>query len=409
MNRYMKTRSQGSARLAGWLCLALAIAGIAQGSDPITLANVVDPGKITAEEPIADTFSARKAARYLDTASLYWQKTRRCAACHTNMVYLFARPALNSVAKDSGEVRGLFEEYVTKRWKKAPPHEEQDTVVVPAGLVFNDVQTSGTLAPTTREALKVMWRFQRDDGGWGWRNDGFPPMEYDEHYGATLAALITGIAPDGYAQTEEAIEGLKKIRVFLKNNPPLSLHHRAMIAWTSCYVDDLMDGPQRAKTLDELLALQRPDGGWSTPGLLADWKGLKRMDGKPHDTRTSDAYATGFVIVLARELGRPPEDPRLQRGIDWLLKNQRSSGKWYTRSTSRDKHHYISNTGSAFAILALQACGKLPGWPLSKTPSASPTGIPTRDAGRPPKSNEKFDQENTWWEPVTRSTDCCEK
>ncbi len=356
------------ARLVGGLCLALAFAEVGQGSDLVTLANVVDPGQITADEPIADTFSAEKAARYLDTASLHWQKTRRCATCHTNMVYLFARPALSSVAKDSGEVRDLFEQYVTDRWKKAAPKHGQNTVVVPAGLVFNDLQTTGKLAAMTREALKVMWRFQREDGGWDWRNDGFPPMEYDEHYGVTLAALITGIAPDGYADTEEAIEGLKKIRVFLKNNPPLSLHHRAMIAWTSCYVDDLMDEPQRAKTLDELFALQRTDGGWSTPGLLADWEGLKRMDGEPYDTKTSDAYATGFVLVVARELGTPANDPRLRRGIDWLLKNQRVSGKWYTRSTGRDRRHYISNTGSAFAVLALQACGKLPGWPLSMTP-----------------------------------------
>ena len=361
-------RLMGPARLVSGLCLVLAIAEGGHGSDLMTLANVVDPGQITAHEPIADTFSAENAAQYLDTASLYWQKTKRCVACHTNMVYLFARPALNSVAKDSGEVRDLFEKYVTKRWKEAPPKEEQNTVVVPAGLVFSDVQTTGKLAPTTREALKVMWRFQREDGGWGWRNDGFPPMEYDEHYGVTLAALITGIAPDGYADTEEAIEGLKKIRVFLKNNPPLSLHHRAMIACTSCYVDDLMDRVQREKTLDALLTLQRPDGGWSTPGLLADWKGLKRMDGKPYDTKTSDAYATGVVLVIARELGTPAADPRLRGGINWLLKNQRISGKWYTRSTGRDRRHYMSNTGSAFAVLALQACGKLPGWPLSNTP-----------------------------------------
>ena len=361
-------RLMGSARLVGGLCLVLAIAEVGQGSDPVTLANVADPGRITADEPIAGTFSAAKAARNLDTASLHWQKTKSCVACHTNMVYLFARPALSSVSKDSGEVRDLFEEYVNERWKKAAPRHGQDTVVVPAGLVLHDVQTTGKLAPRTREALEVMWRFQREDGGWGWRNDGFPPMEYDEHYGVTLAALITGIAPDGYASTKEAVKGLAKVRVFLKNHPPLSLHHRAMIAWTSRYVDDLMAGPQRTKTLAELLALQRPDGGWSTPGLLADWKGLKRRDGKPHDTKTSDAYATGFVLVVARELGTPADAPRLRRGIDWLLKNQRVSGKWYTRSPARDRSHYMTNTGSAFAVLALQACGRLPGWPLSKSP-----------------------------------------
>jgi squalene-hopene/tetraprenyl-beta-curcumene cyclase len=70
------------------------------------------------------------------------------------------------------------------------------------------------------------------------------------------------------------------------------------------------------------------------------------------------------VIVVARELGVSSDDPRLRRGIDWLLSNQRVSGKWFCRSPSKDSQHYFSTLGSAFAILALQSCGRLPGWPL---------------------------------------------
>jgi squalene-hopene/tetraprenyl-beta-curcumene cyclase len=352
----------------GWFipvwCLALMFHNIGFAGEMITLANVTDPGKITADEPIADVFSAETAARYLDISSLYWQKSHNCASCHGNLGYMFARPALSSVLKDSGEVRGLYEGYVTERWKAQPPQDAQEVVVVAAGLTFNDLQTSGRLQPVTRQALRVMWDSQRDDGGWKWHIAGYPPTESDEHYGVTLAALITGIAPDRYAQTEEARLGLEKIHTFLKNNPPLSLHHRAMIAWASCYLSDLMNDQQRAKTLDELLALQRPDGGWSTPGLLADWKDFKRLDGKPQDTKTSDAYATGLVIVVARALGVSSDDSRLKHGIDWLLSNQRVSGKWFCRSPSKDGLHYFSNFGSAFAILALQSCDKLPGWPL---------------------------------------------
>lgn len=356
--------------ITGW-CLVLLTAGLVPASDVVTLENVADPGPITADEPIAEEFSPEKAARYLDTASLFWQKSRNCAACHVNMGYMYARPALSSYLKDSGEVRGLFEDYVTKRWKKKIPRDLQEIVVVASGLTFNDLQTTAHLHPVTHQALRVMWVFQRDDGGWNWRNDGYPPTEYDEHYGVTLAALITGIAPDKYVQTKEARRGLGRIRRFLKNNPPLSLHHRAMIAWASSYVEDLMNEQGRAKTLNELLALQRPDGGWSTPGLLADWKGLKRKDGKPHDKKTSDAYATGFTIIVAREMGISSKDPRLRRGIDWLLSNQRVSGKWFCRSPAIDSRHYFSNFGSAFAILALQSCDILPGWPLSKMPQHS--------------------------------------
>ncbi len=364
--RYTSTRFTAHWLLISVIPFAVAIPVMGHEGGLVTLANVVDPGRITADEPFAEAFSAEKAARYLDTAALHWQKERNCAACHINMGYMFARPALKSALPDSGEVRQLFEEYALKRWSVKPPRNHQEIVVVASGLVFNDLQTTGKLAPITRQTLEVMWKYQRDDGGWDWRNDGYPPVEYDEHYGVTLAALTTGIAPDRYTATEEARRGLDGIRRFLETHPPMSLHHRAMIAWASCRVDGLANDEQRAKTLRELLAIQRPDGGWSTPGLLADWEGLERLDGKPHDTRTSDAYATGFALILARELGVPKENAALRRSIQWLLRNQRISGKWFSRSPARDSRHYFSNLGSGFAVLGLQAYGELPGWPLAR-------------------------------------------
>ena len=187
------------------LVLCLTTAGTAD--DVVTLANVVDPGKITSDEPMAEEYSALRAARYLDTASLHWQKTRKCAACHSNMRYLFARPALRSVLEDSGEVRQLFEDCVNIRWKRNMPRDIQEVVVVTAGLTFQRSANHRHVAGVTRRALKVMWDTQRDDGGWNWRNDGFPPLEYDEHYGVTLAALVTGIAPDGYPKQKRLKRG----------------------------------------------------------------------------------------------------------------------------------------------------------------------------------------------------------
>jgi hypothetical protein len=110
-----------------------------------------------------------------------------------------------------------------------------------------------------------------------------------------------------------------------------------VIAWVSRFVNDLMNDQQRSKTLDELFSIQCPDGEWSTPSLLVDWKDLKCLDGKPHDTKTSDAYATGFKIIVTREMGVSSKDPRLSRGIDWLLSNQRVSGKLFYRSPAKDR------------------------------------------------------------------------
>jgi len=321
---------------------------------------------ISGDEPLATLFSAKQAAIYLDRSSLTWQKEKKCVTCHTNMPYMFARPALQSVQKDSGEVREFFEQYRTVRWKKKGPSESQGfwPIVVGAGLTFNDMQTTGELSPVTRDVLDLLWTVQREDGGWKWPHCDYAPMEIDDHYGVTLAALAVGMAPDGYAETEAAQSGLANLRTYLKNNPPKSLHHRAMIAWCSKRIDGVATNDDRAMTLEELMAIQLSDGGWSTAGFLTDWKGLERNDGEPLDTKTSDAYGTGLAIVISRELGTPANDPRLQKGIQWLLANQRKSGKWFTRSPVNDAGNLISNTGSAFAILALQSCGELPGWPF---------------------------------------------
>ena len=362
----MKTRITTPNRLT--LLFALLIGfGLARADELITLDSVGEPGQIKPDEKIAEVFSAKNAARSLDTASLAWQHSRDCAACHTNMVYLFARPALDSFLPNSGEVRRFFEEYPSVRWEKKPPTRYRP-VVIAAGLTFHDVQTTGKLSGVARQVLDMMWTTQREDGSWNWPKCGWAPMEVDDHFGVTLAALTAGIAPGGYAETERAKAGLADIRKYLRKHPAKSLHHRMMISWASLYVDDLMTSEERAGILREFLGLQLPGGGWSTPGLFSDWAEYERKDGKPHDPKTSDAYATGFAIVLAREMGLAADHSRLQAGIKWLKSNQRVSGRWFTRSPAKDGRHLISNTATAYAVLALQSCGELPGWPFSKQP-----------------------------------------
>jgi squalene-hopene/tetraprenyl-beta-curcumene cyclase len=358
--------------LVGALLLCGGPVSFLVAQQPLTLADVkTGLPEITADEPVAPEFSAKRAAQYLDRSALNWQKTKNCATCHTNLFYLVARPALTTVQPDSGEVRRFYEDYLNVRWSKKPPSENQGfwPVVVGAGLTFHDAQTTGKLSEVAREVLDLMWTVQRADGGWRWPDCDYAPLEIDDHYGVTVAALAVGMAPDHYADSAQARAGLEKIRKFLRANPAKSLHHRAMLAWCSLRIDGIASPAQRRDTLADLLDRQLDDGGWSTSGLLSDWKSA-RNDGQPLETKTSDGYGTGFAIVVARELGIPADDARLRRGVDWLRRNQRESGKWFTRSPVSDCGNLMSNVGSAYAVLALQACGELPAGVFGQTQPA---------------------------------------
>jgi squalene-hopene/tetraprenyl-beta-curcumene cyclase len=344
-----------------WACcllLALAAGSVAPltATEPVTLDNVVDPGPNTPDEPLAAEFSRDKAVHFLDSAALQWQKQRKCFTCHTNYAFLYARPTIDSQVEAHRQVRLFAEQLVSDRWRDKGPRWDAEVVATAAALAHNDRATTGKLHPLTRTALDRMWTLQRDDGGWTWLKCDWPPMESDDHYGATLAALAAGVAPENYAATDAARKGLDGIRRYLQQNPPPTLHHQAMILWASKYVDGLLTEDQRKSTIEQLQALQNADGGWGL-GALGDWK---RADGTEQDKQTSDGYGTGLVIYVLRMADVPADDPQILRGLGWLKSHQRASGRWFTRSLHQDSKHYISHAGTAMALLALSACEDLP-------------------------------------------------
>src|SRR5262249_26338411 len=143
-----------------------------------------------------------------------------------------------------------------------------------------------------------------------------------------LAAIGTGAAPGGYAQTPAAQAGLAKIRAYLRNNPPIDLHHRAMVLWASTYFDGLMTAEERKACIQGLRDAERPAGGWAF-STLYPWT---RSDDREQDLETSDGYGTGFVLFVLRKAGVPADDPAVVRGVAWLKGHQRASGRWFTRS-----------------------------------------------------------------------------
>jgi squalene-hopene/tetraprenyl-beta-curcumene cyclase len=303
---------------------------------------------------MAATFSASKAAAYIDGVGLGWTRERKCATCHTNVPYMLARPRVTGGdLAPMKEVREFLEATV-KKWETQKPRTDYEVVATAFALAGNDAATTGNLRPLTKTALDKMWTIQKADGSWNWPDCDWPPLEHDQFYGVAFVAVALALAPEQYSETPAATAGLKKLRGYLKANSATELHHRATLLWASSKIDGLLSDPEKKSTIAELRKLQLPDGGWNLPALGPYPMRRDKKTSNPMDV--SDGYATGFVTFVLRQAGVPADDPALKKAVDWLQKNQRESGRWFTHSLGGSKAHYITNAGSSFAILALDAC-----------------------------------------------------
>jgi len=338
-----------------WLLLTVALIAVTVRAETTKAPDIVKPKASTPDEPLARELSLVKTAEFLDNAAVTWTRERKCGACHTNYPYILGRSLLapkGETPAGVAEVRGFFEERA-KNWDTAKPRWDTEVVATAATLAMHDALTTGKLHAVTRAALDRMWIVQKPHGAWNWLKCNWPPFEHDDYYGAVFAAVALGMAPDGYAQGDSAKEGMAKLRKYLKDTPAPDLHHKTWLLWASTKLAGLMTKEQQEATVKELLAIQRPDGGWSL-AAYADWQGVH---GKPNDTtRPSDGYATGLAVYVLRQAGLPAGHDKVQAGVKWLRGNQRESGRWFTYSLNSDKTHYITNAGTSFAVLALKAC-----------------------------------------------------
>src|SRR5262245_24213799 len=314
--------------------------------------NKPDVGPNNPDEPIAKEFSLERGRKFMDDVSLQWQRERKCVTCHTNFAYLTMGTGYGADRPAFAAVRKFMEELVKDRWVAKGPRWDAEVLVAAMGLAVSDAEGGGKLHPSTRQALDRMWTVQKPDGGWNWLKCGWPPMESDDYFGATIALLATGRAPENYAATPAAQEGVKKVKAYLAKHAPPSLHHQGMLFWASKHIDGIMTEEEQKKTVAELLAHQKLDGGWAVSTFLP-WK---RADGKDQDLASSDGYGTGYVLHLARLGGIPATDERIAKGVRWLKTHQRESGRWFTRSLNKDGRSFLTHAGTAFALSALHAC-----------------------------------------------------
>lgn len=325
-----------------------------------------------AEESTLPAFVLKPAVDYIEQAALAWSKSRRCVSCHTNGSYLVVRPALTpQLGRPSEEIRQFFVEALdkhlaTERDKLRSGIRPTQIAYIAAGLAEWDAHVIGRLSPETDRALRLMFELQSDDGSFH-NADCWPPFESSPYHGATVAALAVATAP-GWLETldDERLTGqIEKLKTYLQTTPPHD-YARLLLLWTSTRMESLLSETARQELIETVWKHQQPDGGWSIrtfaqPEAWGRGNRAEKLRSEPEFANPpSDGHQTGLAVIVLRDAGVPADEPRIRRAVDWLLSNQRESGRWWTRSLNTDEYHFITYSGTCYPLLALAKCNALP-------------------------------------------------
>jgi len=191
---------------------------------------------------------------------------------------------------------------------------------------------------------------QRQDGSWEGIGGSRAPMQ-DGNFSRTalaIQALTTYATP---ARRAEYNARVQRAAGWLAERQPLSTEDRVMqllgLHWAKAELKP------RASRVRDLLAQQRADGGWAQTPYLQ-----------------SDAYATGQVLYMLRQLEVPAANEAMQRGVAFLLRTQADDGTWRVVNRAMKLQPYfeggfpyehdqwISHAGSAWAVMGLVSAGQ---------------------------------------------------
>lgn len=366
-------------------------------------------GASGAGAPPADPgWNPAAAARYLDQRmDLWWTKAKtlktgdgsaKCVSCHTAIPYALARPLLRitmGVADPTPHETRVVDTVrlrVAHQADAAPYYdhtaakqvESRGVEAVLNALVLTTRDSLGRSAlasESTRAAMARLWAVQRADGAWDWLDFGLEPYETTDavYHGATLAAMAAGSTP-GRSASRDAVgtAGLEKLRAYLHDGLPRQRRfNKAWALVAGAYLPGALSDAERQDVVDDLLAAQRADGGWSLADL-GPWR-WSQADGaaaSPGPTGAailggSDGYATGLVVYALRTSGQATTSPAVARGLTWLRQHQQPErpgdpawAPWRAHSLNFDREHggekgepwrrmFMSDMATAFAVLAL--------------------------------------------------------
>jgi squalene-hopene/tetraprenyl-beta-curcumene cyclase len=338
-------------------------------------------------EPLA--WNKKAAASYLDDRQTWWMNWPAaardhqtfCVSCHTVVPYALARPALRSALAEpepSANDRKLLDN-VTKRvlaWNDMQPFYSDEKVgpdktpqsrgtegILNALILASFEAQNPRPSATLTKAFNNMWAQQQKTGekkgSWFWLNFHTQPWEApdSQYYGATLAAVAVGIAPNDYRSSAAIQPGVQALREFLQRGyDSQPRNNRVFLLWASAKIPGILTSEQQKSIISDVLAIQHDDGGWSLSSLVGPWT---REDNTPLETK-SDGYATGVIAFALQQSGLARENAQVKKSLSWLTANQdKTQGLWpaYSlnkqRDPSADAFLFMSDAATGYAVLAL--------------------------------------------------------
>jgi len=287
------------------------------------------------EHPVkpAASRSARAAVEKslpgLQHADVVFLRKAGCVSCHNNSLTEMTLAAARKRGFSVDETAEQSQLKAIRAYLESWRERSLQDIGIPGAVDTESYILAGLAAenyspdPATDAFARYLRRRQSADGGWRISSQR-PPLESSDFE----ATAITMRALKAYApkpQQADYAKAIQKGAIWLSQAQPKTTEDHVYrllgLGWAG--------GNKEAvrKAARELLALQRPDGGWAQLPTLA-----------------SDAYASGQALTALEEAGGlPVTDPVYRRGVKFLLSAQLEDGSWYVATRALPVQPYFDS------------------------------------------------------------------
>jgi hypothetical protein len=274
--------------------------------------------------------AAIQAVRTLQTAEAEFFRQSACVGCHHQGMTMIATASARRAEVPLDERAAAESVKATAAlWAGYAPGliERMDSPGSPDSQTFSlfGLAEQGAEPSFTTDALFAnIAAQQRVDGSWRLMGFARAPME-EGHFARTAMAIraLTAFTPPG--RRKEMQERRARAEAWLSDTQPRTTDD---YVWRLLGLRWAGGSPSRiTNATRDLLALQRPDGGWA-----------------PLETMASDAYSTGSALWALQVAGVvTPDGAQYQNGVRYLLSTQREDGTWLVRSRAPKFQPYFES------------------------------------------------------------------